>query len=127
MVDTSNWDWDTGEKQIDMSGWAGNFQWVEEPYASPDGESVAAIVNVDEGEFKVCVNGRVSDETYDKIWHLRYPLRNLSVGAAQPPDGGRVARGAAEDTGRSECREHRARRVLQSPGGSRSGSPLPSR
>jgi hypothetical protein len=30
MVDTSNWDWDTGEKQIDMNGWADNVQWVED-------------------------------------------------------------------------------------------------
>ena len=46
MADTSNWDWEISEKGIDMTGWRGDFQWVEEPYASPDGESVAAIVNV---------------------------------------------------------------------------------
>jgi hypothetical protein len=72
MVDTSNWDWDTGEKQIDMNGWADNVQWVEEPYVSPDGEAVAAIVNLDEGEFKVCSNGQLTEATFDKIWHLRY-------------------------------------------------------
>ena len=40
---------------------------------SPDGETIAAIVNVDEGEFTVCVNGDVWGETiFDKIWHLRF-------------------------------------------------------
>ena len=71
-MDITNWDWQSGEKQIDMTGWRDNYQWVEEPYASPDGESVAAIVNVDEGEFTVCVNGQAWENIFDKLWHLRY-------------------------------------------------------
>ena len=31
MVDSKNWDWDTGEKLIaDTSGWKDKFEWVEE-------------------------------------------------------------------------------------------------
>jgi hypothetical protein len=73
MVDSRNWDWETGEKKISLGSWKEDYQWVEEPYVSPDGEKVAAIVNVDEGEFTVCVNGRAWGETlFDKIWHLRF-------------------------------------------------------
>jgi hypothetical protein len=73
MVDSRSWDWETGEKKISLGSWKEDYQWVEEPYVSPDGEKVAAIVNVDEGEFTVCVNGRAWGETvFDKIWHLRF-------------------------------------------------------
>ena len=57
MADPQSWDWETREKKIPLDAWKTEYRWVEEPYASPDGEKVAAIVNVDEGEFTVCVNG----------------------------------------------------------------------
>ena len=73
MVDSRNWDWEPGEKRIPLDSWKENYQWVEEPYVSPDGESVANIVNIDEGEFNVCVNGQPwGDSVFDKIWHLRF-------------------------------------------------------
>ena len=72
MVDYRTWDWETDEKCIDMSDWPQKFGWVEEPQASPDGERVAAIVNVDEGEFSVCVNGEQWESTFDKCWYLRF-------------------------------------------------------
>ena len=56
MVNSESWDWETGEKAIPTSPWNDKFRWVEEPYASPDGEKVAAIINLEEGEFSVCVN-----------------------------------------------------------------------
>ena len=40
---------------------------------SIDGETIAAIVNVNEGEFTVCINGDAWGETvFEKIWHLRF-------------------------------------------------------
>ena len=73
MADSRSWDWETGEKRISLDSWKDQYQWVEEPYASPDGETVAAIVNVNEGEFTVCANGQAWGETvFDKIWHLRF-------------------------------------------------------
>ena len=57
MADNESWDWEPGEKRIDVGKWRDQFNWVEEPQASPDGEKIAAIVNIDEGEFKVCENG----------------------------------------------------------------------
>ena len=73
MVDSQSWDWNPGEKKISLGDWKENYQWVEEPYVSPDGEKIASIVNIDEGEFTVCVNGQTWGETvFDKIWHLRF-------------------------------------------------------
>ena len=72
MGNLTSWDWETSEKNIAFSDWQGSFEWVEEPYVSPDGEKIAAIVNVAEGEFKVCVNGENWDNSFDKIWYLRF-------------------------------------------------------
>ena len=58
MIDIGKWDWETPEKKIALSDWTEKFRWVEEPSVSPDGEKIAAIVNLDEGEFNVCVNGQ---------------------------------------------------------------------
>ena len=72
MADNESWDWEPGEKRIDVGEWRDQFNWVEEPQASPDGEKIAAIVNIDEGEFKVCENGSTWEDTFDKIWYLRF-------------------------------------------------------
>ena len=72
MIDSNNWDWQIGEKRIPVGEWQNKYGWVEEPYVSPDGEKVAAIVNVDEMEFNVCVNGETWENSYEKIWHLRF-------------------------------------------------------
>ena len=72
MVDKANGYWSSGEKRIAFAEWAGNYRWVEEPTASPDGETVAAIVNIDEGEFSVCTNGKQWESVFDKAWHLRF-------------------------------------------------------
>ena len=72
MVLTDNWDWETQEKIIGFNNWGKKFEWVEEPVASPDGEKIAAIVNVSEGEFNVCVNGETWENTFEKIWYLRF-------------------------------------------------------
>lgn len=37
MVDSQKWDWETGEKKVPLDSWKDEYQWVEEPYASPDG------------------------------------------------------------------------------------------
>ena len=72
MVKSESWDWETGEKAIPTGPWNDKFRWVEEPYASPDGEKVSAIINLDEGEFSVCVNGEIWENVFDKIWYLRF-------------------------------------------------------
>lgn len=69
----SAWDWEVGQKTVvkSLSPLEGHG-WQEEPYVSPDGETVAAIVQVDEGEFSVRVNDTVWDNTYEKIWYPRF-------------------------------------------------------
>ena len=76
MQDTNKWDWETPMKKIPFAPWQTQYRWVEEPYSSPDGENIAAIVNIDEGEFNVCVNGELWDTTFDKIWYLRFAPDN---------------------------------------------------
>ncbi|HMA66562.1 MAG TPA: WD40 repeat domain-containing protein, partial [Desulfosalsimonadaceae bacterium] len=69
----NNWDWAPGKRVIsDIGEWRSTFGWVEEPCASPDGESVAAIVKVDEDAFAVCENGTPWETSFDRIWFLRY-------------------------------------------------------
>ena len=79
MTDTHRWDWSSGEKQIHVAEWNDRFEWVEELYASPDGEQVAAIVNQAEGEFNVCINGETWENPLEKIWHLRFTPDNRPV------------------------------------------------
>ena len=73
-MDISNsWDWNAGRKEIAQFGnWPTSFDWVEEPYASPDGEKIAAVVKTGEMEFSVCVNGTTWENPFDKVWFLRF-------------------------------------------------------
>ena len=73
MGSKSEWDWNIGQRDIaDTAQWRNQFNWVEEPYVSPDGEKIGAIVNLAEGEFTVCVNGQSWENVFDKIWYLRF-------------------------------------------------------
>ena len=73
MLKRIDWDWDPGSTEIAViSDWQKKFKWVEEPYVSPNGEKIAAIVNLAEGEFNVCVNGNTWETVFDKIWNLRF-------------------------------------------------------
>ena len=73
MPTKSDWDWELGHREItDVAQWQHQYNWVEEPYVSPNGEKLAAIVNLAEGEFNVCVNGDVWETTFEKIWNLRF-------------------------------------------------------
>lgn len=84
MLKTAEWDWATGEKRIPFQEWRQQFGWVEEPYAGPDGEKVAAIVNLEEGSFGVCVNGEIWEESFEKARHLRFsPDGRLTALVAQ--------------------------------------------
>lgn len=72
MVGVENWDWETGEKVIAVGPWKQTYRWVEEYQVSPDGEKIAAVVNQDEGEFRICVNGKPWEGVFDKAWYLRF-------------------------------------------------------
>jgi hypothetical protein len=57
MADVKAWDWIDRNKKLPFNEWETQYQWVEEPYVSPDGERIAAIVRTEDELFNVCVNG----------------------------------------------------------------------
>lgn len=80
MKNIENWDWTTGKKVVaDISGWQSEYESVEEPYVSPDGEQIAAIVQIEEETVSVCVNGTPWEKSFDKIWYLRFSPDNQAV------------------------------------------------
>ncbi len=85
MEESKSFDWSTDVKQIPVREWEERFTWVEEPYVSPDGETIASIVNVEEGVFTVCENGEIWDKEYEKIWGLR-PLPDGKFAACVSSD-----------------------------------------
>ncbi|MCK5099733.1 MAG: Tmc redox complex protein TmcD, partial [Desulfobacteraceae bacterium] len=72
MKDKNAWDWQTTNKEIPVKEWKDRFNWIEDLHVSPDGEKIASIVNTDEAEFNVCVNGEIWEETLEKAWGLRF-------------------------------------------------------
>lgn len=73
MHNSNSWNWEIGKKVVaDIGEVKRKFEYMEEPYASPDGEKVAAIIKNEEAEFGVCVNENLWENTFDKIWYLRF-------------------------------------------------------
>ncbi len=72
MKDERTWDWQTPKKEIPVKEWQDRFNWIEETHVSPDGEKIASIVNCDEAQFTICVNGDIWDDIFEKAWSLRF-------------------------------------------------------
>lgn len=85
MEENKSIDWSTDVKEIPVREWEDRFAWVEEPYVSSDGETIASIVNVEEAVFTVCENGEVWDKEYEKAWGLR-PLPDGKFAACVSSD-----------------------------------------
>ncbi len=84
MLDVSKWDWQPGERKIAEPGaWSEKFEWVEELTASPDGEKIAAVVCAEAGEFTACVNGETWEETFERIWGLKFGPDGRLAGLCQ--------------------------------------------
>ncbi|MBU1695462.1 MAG: Tmc redox complex protein TmcD, partial [Proteobacteria bacterium] len=80
MKNEKPWDWHSEKKEIPVKEWQERFNWVEELSVSPDGEKIAAIVNTDEAQFSVCMNGEIWEETFEKAWCPRFlPDQRLAV------------------------------------------------
>jgi len=87
MTDSNSWDWSVGKRQIaDIAQWKAEFGYVEEPYASPDGEKIAAVIKTEDMAFSACENGVAWENTFDKLWFLRYSPDNRLTGVVS--DGG---------------------------------------
>lgn len=73
MCRTANWDWEVGRKTVVASLLPlDGHQWQEEPYASEDGEHLAAVVCLGDGEFSLRTNDDVWEETFEKAWLPRF-------------------------------------------------------
>ena len=73
MLDVTRWDWESKVKTVaDMKQWNDKFEAVYEPCVSHDGDKIASVVKIGEGEFSVSVNGETWEEPYEKIWYLRF-------------------------------------------------------
>ncbi len=73
MLKIESWDWESKEKMLaDTAKWKDKFEDVWEPYISPDGEKIASIVKVGEGEFNIAVNEGTWEEPFEKIWYSRF-------------------------------------------------------
>ncbi|WDP88368.1 MAG: Tmc redox complex protein TmcD [Desulfobacter sp.] len=94
MEEKQSWDWSTQLKEIPVKEWESRFNWVEDPCITPDGESVAAIVNVDEMAFGICVNGELWEGEHEKAWSLKaMPDGRLAVCACQDEEWSLVVDG----------------------------------
>ncbi|MGL1864147.1 MAG: WD40 repeat domain-containing protein [Pseudodesulfovibrio sp.] len=69
----SEWDWEVGQKTVvtSISPLKGH-EWQEEPYVSPDGETMAAVVNLGDGEFSVRTNDTIWETPFEKVWYPRF-------------------------------------------------------
>ncbi len=73
MSNIESWDWEIKEKMLaEPAKWKDQFEDVWEPYISPDGEKIASIVKIGEGEFNICVNGNTWEEPFEKMWYSRF-------------------------------------------------------
>lgn len=70
---SQQWDWGKGRRTIlaSVSGREGDA-WQEEPHVSPDGETLAAVVRLDDETFTVRVNEEEWEERFQKIWLPRF-------------------------------------------------------
>ncbi len=69
----NSWDWETGQKSItEISKWTFDYKWLGESQYSRDGEQLATIVCLDEGEFSIAINGSLWTNSFDNIWYPRF-------------------------------------------------------
>jgi hypothetical protein len=72
-MEKEQWDWDTGDKLIaDINEWKKRFPQVRELIVSPDGEKIATVVQAEDGAFTTCVNGDAWEETFERVWSLKF-------------------------------------------------------
>ncbi len=79
---TKNWNWEPGARVIQDFQAPDPHQapYLGEPVPSLDGELVARVVSMDQGEFTIAVNGQQWDTSYDNIWNLHFTPEGRAVG-----------------------------------------------
>src|SRR4030042_5549409 len=77
MRELMNWDWNTKEKLIaDINEWKKKSIDLRELTPSDDGEKIAAIVQPEVGKLTTCVNGEVWEETFERLYSLKFNADN---------------------------------------------------
>ena len=73
MSSSANWDWDTKEKLVaDIEGWRKKYFAIRDLVPSDDGEKIATIVKNEERRFTTCVNGDTWEETFERVYSLKF-------------------------------------------------------
>ncbi|WP_038054822.1 electron transfer complex subunit TmcD [Thermodesulfobacterium hydrogeniphilum] len=73
-------DWGTKEKVIaDINSWKGRFIDIRELTPSHDGEKIAAIVQPETRKFTLCINGKLQENLFDRMYSLRFNLENQPI------------------------------------------------
>lgn len=67
MQNTNGWNWEPGREVKGFADCARDSEWLEEWYVSPDGETVAQVACTAPAEFALCINGKLSENVYEKI------------------------------------------------------------
>ncbi len=69
----SKMDWDKKEKMIaNTDEWKSRYAEVRPFNVSEDGEKIGAVVQNDDETFTVSINGNPWEETYEKVWSLKF-------------------------------------------------------
>ena len=83
MAEIESRDWQTGEKCIaDVAEWKKRFPIVQEFAVSNDGENIAAVVEIENKKAVPCMNGKIWDSTYERVWPLKFSPDGRLVCAA---------------------------------------------
>lgn len=70
---SQGWDWEKGKRTVIPSiAPKEAYFWQEEPCVSPDGETFAAIVRLEDKSFTARVNDKEWEESFEKIWLPRF-------------------------------------------------------
>ncbi len=83
MSEIKNWDWLTEEKCItDIAEWQKIFPVIHEFTVSNDGEKISAVVEIENKKAVPCVNGKTWENTYERVWPLKFSPDDRLVCAA---------------------------------------------
>ncbi|MFO7726720.1 MAG: WD40 repeat domain-containing protein [Desulfonatronovibrio sp.] len=88
MADKEKWDWETGTKVVvDSLNCPLLHVWREEHQVSPDGEKIATIINTGDYQFTVCENLKNWENSYEKVWGLKYSPDGRLTALVMQDDG----------------------------------------
>lgn len=65
---SDRWDWQKGKRTVSSIIPKEEYFWQEEPLVSPDGETFAAVIRLEDTSFTMRVNDTRWDESFEKAW-----------------------------------------------------------